>query len=125
MVARWHRDRFRRYWAKISQRRGPGRPRVDSEIRQLIRVMAQDRWGAPRIHAELTKLGFTVVAFPIGYVASHVILALGFYGLLTPVGLLFRVLGRDPLHPKFESDAATYWVPRRPREAKTHYFRQF
>ena len=26
-VARWHRDRFRRYWAKISQRRHPG-PRV-------------------------------------------------------------------------------------------------
>ena len=59
-VARWHRDRFRRYWAKISQRRRPGRPRVDAEIRQLIRAMAQDGWGAPRIHAELTKLGFTV-----------------------------------------------------------------
>jgi len=59
-VARWHRDRFRRYWAKISQRRGPGRPRVDAEIRQLIRIMAQDGWGAPRIHAELTKLGFAV-----------------------------------------------------------------
>ncbi len=59
-VARWHRDRFRRYWAKISQRRRPGRPRVDTEIRQLIRTMAQDGWGAPRIHAELMKLGFGV-----------------------------------------------------------------
>ena len=36
-VARWNRDRFRRYWAKISQRRYPGRPRVDAKkIRQLI-----------------------------------------------------------------------------------------
>lgn len=59
-VARWDRDRFRRYWAKISQRCRPGRPRVDAEIRQLIRTMAQDGWGAPRIHAELTKLGFIV-----------------------------------------------------------------
>ncbi len=59
-VARWNRDRFRRYWAKVSQRRPPGRPRVDAEIRQLIRTMAQDGWGAPRIHAELTKLGFVV-----------------------------------------------------------------
>jgi transposase InsO family protein len=33
---------------------------VDSEIRQLIQVMAQDGWGAPRIHAELMKLGFIV-----------------------------------------------------------------
>ena len=59
-VARWNRDRFRRYWAKISRRRYLGRPRVDGEIRRLIRTMAQDGWGAPRIHAELTKLGFIV-----------------------------------------------------------------
>ena len=59
-VARWHRDRFRRYWATISQRRRPGRPRVDTEVRQMIRTMAQDGWGAPRIHAELMKLGFDV-----------------------------------------------------------------
>ena len=59
-VARWHRDRFRRYWAKLSQRRHPGRPRIDAEIRRLVRTMAQDGWGAPRIHAELTKLGFVI-----------------------------------------------------------------
>jgi hypothetical protein len=29
-VARWNRDRFRRYWAKISRHRQPGRPRVDT-----------------------------------------------------------------------------------------------
>ena len=34
-VARWNRDRFRRYWAKISRRRQAGRPRVDAEIRRL------------------------------------------------------------------------------------------
>ena len=59
-VACWHRDRFRRYWAKISQRRHPGRPRIDAEIRRLVRTMAQDGWGPPRIHAELTKLGFII-----------------------------------------------------------------
>ena len=37
-----------------------GRPRIDTEIRRLIRLMAQDGWGAPRIHAELTKLGFII-----------------------------------------------------------------
>ena len=59
-VARWSRERFRRHWAKISQRRGAGRPRVDREIRELVRLMAQDGWGAPRIHGELLKLGFEV-----------------------------------------------------------------
>ena len=43
-VAEWNRARFRRYWARISQRRHPGRPRVDAEIRRLIRLMAQDGW---------------------------------------------------------------------------------
>ena len=60
-VARWQRDRFRRHWAKISrQKQGPGRPRVDAEIWRLIRTMARDGWGAPRIHGELLKLGFDV-----------------------------------------------------------------
>ena len=35
-VARWNRDRLRRHWAKISQRRNPGRPRVDAEIRRHL-----------------------------------------------------------------------------------------
>ncbi len=59
-VARWNQDRFRRYWTWLSKRRYPGRPSIDAEIRRLIRMMAQDGWGAPRIHAELTKLGFIV-----------------------------------------------------------------
>ncbi len=60
-VARWHRDRFRSYWTNIfQQKRRPGRPRADAEIRRLIQTMAQDGWVAPRIHGELLKLGFVV-----------------------------------------------------------------
>ena len=33
---------------------------MDAEIRRLVRTMAQDGWGARRIHAELTKLGFII-----------------------------------------------------------------
>jgi len=57
-VTKWHRDRFRRHWAAISRR--PGRPRIDATIRDLIREMATDGWGAPRIHGELMKPGFDV-----------------------------------------------------------------
>ena len=61
-VVRWHRDRFRRYWSKLSrQNPGPGRPRVDSEVRELIRRMTlENDWGAPRIRGELERLGFAV-----------------------------------------------------------------
>ncbi len=62
-VVRWHRDAFRRHWARLSASgRRPGRPRVSTEVRALIRAMATDNptWSAPRIHAELLKLGFDI-----------------------------------------------------------------
>lgn len=61
-VVRWHRTLFRRHWARLSgSGRPPGRPRVSAEVRKLIRRMAtENRWGAPRIHAELLKLGLDV-----------------------------------------------------------------
>jgi putative transposase len=61
-VVRWHRMGFRLYWRWKSRSRRIGRPKVSAEIRQLIRKMALDNvtWGAPRIHAELLKLGFDV-----------------------------------------------------------------
>jgi transposase InsO family protein len=58
-VVRWHRQGFRTYWRWKSRR--TGRPRSIREIRDLIRRMATENgWGAPRIHAELLKLGFLV-----------------------------------------------------------------
>jgi hypothetical protein len=60
-LLRWHRAGFRRYWRWKSRRRG-GRPRIETELRTLIRRMSIENplWGAPRIHGELLKLGFEV-----------------------------------------------------------------
>jgi len=60
-LMRWHRAGFRRYWRWKSRSLG-GRPRIDTELRTLIRQMSIDNplWGAPRIHGELLKLGFEV-----------------------------------------------------------------
>jgi hypothetical protein len=60
-VIRWHRAGFRLYWRWKSHSRG-GRPRIDGELRALIRQMSVENplWGAPRIHGELLKLGFEV-----------------------------------------------------------------
>jgi transposase InsO family protein len=60
-VIGWHRKGFKLYWTWNSRNRG-GRPRIDAEIRMLIRRMARENptWGAPRIHGELLKLGFEV-----------------------------------------------------------------
>jgi len=60
-VIRWHRRGFRAYWHWKSRRRG-GRPRIDRELRHLIRRMSHENplWGAPRIHGELLMLGIEV-----------------------------------------------------------------
>src|SRR5215831_2690594 len=60
-LVHWHRAGFRRYWRWKSRSLG-GRPRIDAELRALIRRMSAENplWGAPRIHGELLKLGFEV-----------------------------------------------------------------
>jgi len=60
-VTGWHRKGFRLFWRLKSRRGRVGRPRVSREVRDLIRQMARENgWGAPKIHGELTKLGFDV-----------------------------------------------------------------
>jgi putative transposase len=61
-VVAWHRAGFRLFWRLRSQAKSLGRPKVDAELRSLIRRMVKENpsWGAPRIHGELLKLGFEV-----------------------------------------------------------------
>ena len=60
-VTKWHRKGFRLFWRWKSKPRKPGRPRIEKEIRDLIlKIALENGWGAPRIHAELLKLGFDV-----------------------------------------------------------------
>ena len=60
-VVKWHRKGFRAYWRWKSQPTG-GRPRIDREVRELIRDMwrSNPTWGKPRIQAELRKIGIEV-----------------------------------------------------------------
>jgi putative transposase len=60
-VVGWHRKGFRLYWTWKCRNRGGG-PRIDREIRMLIRRIARENptWGAPRIHGELLMRGFKV-----------------------------------------------------------------
>ena len=61
-VVKWHRQGFKVYWRWKSRPDKPGRPKVDLEIRQLIRRMSRENplWGSPRIMAELLLLGLNV-----------------------------------------------------------------
>jgi putative transposase len=61
-VLAWHRKGFRLFWTWRVRRGKPGRPSVAHEVRDLIRMMSRNnpRWGAPRIHGELLKLGIQI-----------------------------------------------------------------
>src|SRR5258708_17035070 len=61
-VIKWHRQGFKCYWRWKSRAGRVGRPRIDLEIRDLIRRMSHENpiWGVPRIQAELHLLGYKV-----------------------------------------------------------------
>ncbi|HEX7880400.1 MAG TPA: SxtJ family membrane protein [Candidatus Eisenbacteria bacterium] len=70
-------------------------------------------------------IGLMLAAFPIGFVVSHVIIAIIFFVIITPVGLVFRLMGRDALSRRFDRNAPSYWVDKKPVESVERYFRQF
>ena len=69
-IMRWHRAGFRAYWRWKSQGRA-GRPRIERELRDLIRRMCKENplWGAPR---KAMACGTPVIAFNGGAVPEIV-----------------------------------------------------
>ncbi len=50
------------------------------------------------------------LAVVLGFVMTRVILSLFFVIVLLPVGLFFRLIGRDALQRKIDRQASTYWI---------------
>ena len=70
-------------------------------------------------------VGWMVLVFPIGWVVSHVLLACLFYGIFTPLGLWFRLVGRDVLCRRPRPEQPTYWTPKAMATDSRSYLRQF
>ena len=70
-------------------------------------------------------VGLVTVTWPIGFVLSYLLMGIIFYLIITPVGLFFRLIGRDPLHRRFDRQTPTYWVEHREPEDVGRYFRQY
>jgi len=80
------------------------------------------------ISAGLTRIIYIVlilITLPIGWVMSFILLAIFYFLILTPLGLVFRMAGRDPLHRKFDSKVKSYWLRRQPADTIDRYFHQF
>jgi len=65
-----------------------------------------------------------MAALPIGWVITHALLLVLYFGVFTPIALVFRLIGFDPLRRRFEPDRNSYWIARPPHPAPKRYFRQ-
>lgn len=65
------------------------------------------------------------VAYPIGWVVSHLMIVLVYYGVITPIGVIMRLFGRDSMNRRFDRSATTYWIAHDPGAATKRYFQQF
>ena len=107
--------------ASIYARRSRLRSRSRCRRSRCLRAAGRRRpTGAAAAHLALTAIGL-----PIGWVVSHVLMAIAFYGVITPIGLLLRLAGRDLLEQRLDREAKSYWQPRRPVTDRRRYFRQF
>jgi ABC-type uncharacterized transport system permease subunit len=70
-------------------------------------------------------VGWMYAAHPVGLIVSHLLLGLVYFGVVTPIGLLMRALGHDPMTRRFDRSASTYWTRREQVSDVRRYFRQF
>ena len=69
-------------------------------------------------------VGWLTLAFPIGWLLSHAVLAALYFGAFTPLAILFRLRGRDMLTLK-KSSGETYWTEKPQASDPGQYLSQF
>ena len=66
-----------------------------------------------------------VVTAPLAWAVHDLVLSLAFYVVVVPVGLIFRLFGRDPLQLRIDRNTSTYWQSKKqPRDVRS-YFRRW
>jgi hypothetical protein len=78
----------------------------------------------PRWLASLYRLAM-ITAFPLAWLISHLLLAVIYYCLFTPLGLVFRLAGRDALDRAWPASRTSYWREKPRAEDPQRYLRQF
>ena len=69
---------------------------------------------------------FTKVAHAIGWVNTRIILTVVYYAILTPIGLVMRIFGKDILDAKLDRNAKSYWITRKQtKPSKENLTKQF
>lgn len=67
----------------------------------------------PGVLAPFNRL-WMKLALALSKALNPIVMALLFFGIVLPTGLILRMLGKDPLRLKWRREAASYWVERNP-----------
>ena len=66
-----------------------------------------------------------IIAWPLGMVISIVLLGTIFYGMFAPVGVVFRMMGKDPLDRRFDRSSTSYWIRRKTQRSPASYLKLY
>jgi len=69
-------------------------------------------------------LSLSLVTTPIGVVVGELVMLAIYLGCFLPIGIVFRVLGRDALRLKLDRNATSYWESKKQPTSLASYFLQ-
>ena len=74
------------------------------------------------------RIAYLAVYLPtsiIGYIVSNILLALMFLLVITPLGLILKLMGKDLLQRQRPQKERTGWLPVKSTKTEDSYYRQF
>ena len=73
----------------------------------------------------LVYYSWMAVFYPVGWLISHGLLAITYYGVITPIGVVMRIAGYDPLRRKLDTNRESQWSEHSSDQDTRRYFQQF
>jgi hypothetical protein len=104
--------------------RSTGWPTVWGILAGLLAIGAVTFWAFSPARRTIYR-AFMYAAFPMSWIVSMGVLAVIYYGVLTPIALCMRLLQRDRLQLGPDRQASTCWRQRDPIIDRDRYLRQF
>ena len=69
-------------------------------------------------------IALSLACLPIGIVVGEVTMLLIYFALFAPMGIVFRLMRRDPLQRQFDRRAVSYWQTKQRPSGPASYYRQ-
>ena len=101
-----------------------GAPTVALGIWSAGGALATLYWLAPPLRRPIL-VGWMYTALPIGWTVSHLMMGVVYFAVVTPTGLLSRLVRGDTLHRRPDPNARSYWIERPRHSGTRRYLRQF